>query len=118
MSLTINTKTFTADKIGTDSVTYNGPAHTLSALDDFQLKRVAPKATANFSGVARHTSKLSRTVPLTAALTPTGSLIGDLGLSIPVGTSSADIDTFLNDLGSWVSSASCKASVKALQINF
>lgn len=118
MPLTINTKTFTADKIGADVVSYNGPAHTLSLLDDFQLKRVSPKPNSVFSGVGRHTAKLSRTVTLIGALTPTGTAICEINVTIPVGTADATIDAVLNDMGSWLSSASAKTSVKALQINF
>lgn len=118
MALTINAKSFVADKVSTDSVGYNGPAHTLSILDDVQLKRVAPKPNAAFSGVARHNAKLSRTMVLTGALTPSGVGIVDISVSVPVGAASADIDALLNDMGSWLSSATCKTAVKALQINF
>jgi len=118
MSLTINAKTFTADRFGQDVVGYVGPAHTLSVLDDVQLARVAPKPTTVFSGVGRASSKLTRTMTLTGALTPSGNAIVSINVSVPVGAASADVDALLNDMGSFLSSASYKSHVKGLQISF
>lgn len=117
MSLTVNTKTYTADRINPDYVVYSGPGHTLSVLDDIQLKRVYPKPVSNNSGVARYSCKLTRTVPLTAALTMSGSMIGDVGFNVPVGTAAADIDTMCADLGAYIASAAFKAQLKALTVN-
>lgn len=116
MSLTINAKTFTADRYGQDAVGYYGPAHTLSLADDFQLSRVAPKPTSLFSGVARLAAKLTRTFTLTGALTPSANGIVQINVSVPVGAASADIDALLNDSGSFLSSATAKTAVKNLQI--
>lgn len=118
MSLTINAKTYTADRISLDNVGYNGPAHTASVKDDVRLSRVAAKATAVFSGVARTSCKLSRTMTLTGALTPTGEAICQFDTSFPVGTAAADIDSALNDLGAFIASATYKTFVKNQQINF
>jgi hypothetical protein len=118
MPLTVNAKTFTADKIGPDSVGYIGPDHTQSALDDIQLTRTVPKPTTVFSGVGRTTAKLTRTETLTGALTPTGNGIVAISCSIPVGFASADIDSMLNDMGSYLSSADFKLLVKNQKINF
>lgn len=118
MSLTVNAKTFTADKIGPDTVGYLGPAHTQSVMDDIQLARVAPKPTAVFSGVGRTTAKLTRTLTLTGALTTSGNGIVSISCSIPVGAAGADIDGMLNDMGSYLSSASFKTLVKNQQINY
>jgi len=118
MSLTINAKTFTADRFGQDAVGYIGPAHTISVLDDVQLSRVAPKATVTFSGVGRASAKLTRTFTLTGALTPTGNAICQINVSTPVGCASADVDSLLNDMGSYLSSASFKTLVKNLQISY
>lgn len=118
MSLTINAKTFAADKYGQDAVGYIGPAHTLSLLDDVQLSRVTPKPTSLFSGVGRTSAKLTRTMTLTGALTTTGNSIVQINVSVPVGAASADIDALLNDMGSFLSSASYKTHVKGLQITF
>jgi len=118
MSLTINAKTFTADKFGVDAVGYIGPAHTLSILDDVQLSRVAPKPTVVFSGVGRTSTKLTRTLTLTGSLTTSGNAIVQINVSVPVGAASADIDALLNDMGSFLSSASYKSHVKGLQISY
>lgn len=118
MSLTINAKAFTADRFGQDAVGYFGPAHTLSLLDDVQLSRVAPKPTTVFSGVGRTSAKLTRTLTLTGALSTSGNAIIQINVSVPVGAASADIDALLNDMGSFLSSATYKTHVKGLQIAF
>lgn len=118
MALTINAKTFTADAIQKDVVGYAGPANTISNKDYVQLSRTAPKPTSSFSGVAKATAKLTRTLTLTGALTPVGDGIVSISFSIPVGAASADIDSMLNDMGSYLSSASCKTAVKSAQVNF
>lgn len=118
MSLTINAKTFSADRTGPDAIGYIGPAHTMSLLDDVQLARVLPKPTVAFSGVGRTSAKLSRTMTLTGALTPTGVGILQISVSIPVGAASADIDAVLNDMGAFLASATYKTHVKAQQINW
>lgn len=116
MSLTINAKTFTADSYGVNAVSYFGPAHTMTLADDVRLLRVFPKPTVTFSGVGRTSSKLTRTVTLTGALTATGNIIVEVNVSAPVGTAGADIDSALNDMGSHLASASFKLLVKNLQI--
>lgn len=118
MSLTINAKTYTADSFQQNSVGYIGSAKTVSVKDDVQLKRVAPKATSVFSGVGRTQAKLTRTVILTSALTPSGDAILSIDVSVPVGMTSADIDSMLNDFGAFLASASFKTHVKAQQINY
>lgn len=118
MSLTINAKTFTADSFQQNIVGYNGPAHTISVKDDVVLKRTAPKATAIFSGVSRSEGKLTRTLTLTGALTPTGEGIISISASIPVGAAGADIDSMCNDMGAYLSSASYKLLVKSGQIAY
>jgi hypothetical protein len=118
MSLSINAKTYTADNFGSNAVGYIGPSKTLSILDDTRMGRVSPKPTAVFSGVGRTSAKLSRTLTLTGALTPTGVSILEISCSIPVGTASADIDVLLNDMGAFLASATFKTHVKAQQISF
>lgn len=118
MSLSINAKTYTADKILGDSVTYAGPNNTLSVKDQAKLSRVPAKPTTLFSGVARVDAKLTRTLTLTGALTPSHDLIAQVPISVPVGAASADIDTALNDLGAFVASATFKDFVKKQAINF
>lgn len=118
MSLTINAKTYNADSYQQNIVGYIGAAKTVSVKDDVQLKRVAPKPTAVYSGLGRTQYKLTRTVTLTGALTPTSDAILTIDVAVPVGMASADIDSMLNDSGSFLSSASFKTHVKAQQISF
>lgn len=118
MSLTFNTKTYAADLFGSNLVGYNGPAKTVSIKDDLKLGRTIPKPTAVFSGVGRTSAKLTRTLTLTNALTPTGDGIVEISVSMPVGSASADIDAFLNDTGALLSGADFKNHVKKQQISF
>jgi hypothetical protein len=118
MSLTINAKTYTADSFQQNIVGYNGPAKTVSVKDDAKLYRTIPKPTAVFSGVGRTTAKLTRTLTLTGALTPSGEGIVEINVSVPVGTASADVDSLLNDMGAFLASATFKTHVKSQQINF
>jgi len=118
MSLTINAKTYTADSFQKDSVSYIGTAKTVSVKDDTKLSRTGPKPTASFSGVGRTNAKLTRTLTLTGALTPTGDAICSIDVSVPVGFASADVDTLLNDMGAFLASASFKTHVKSQQIAY
>jgi hypothetical protein len=118
MSLTINAKTYTADSFQQNAVGYIGSLKTVSVKDDVVLRRTAPKATIAFSGVGRTSAKLTRTLTLTGAATLAGDAIGEFGVSVPVGYSSADVDALLNDMGAFIASASFKAHVKSQQINF
>lgn len=118
MALTVNAKSYVADNVGPNSVVYNGPAHTLSVMDDLNLRRTAPKPVKDFSGVAKVACKLTRTNTLTGALTPTAPMIADFSTSVPVGSASADIDAMLNDLGAFIASATYKDIVKKNMINF
>jgi hypothetical protein len=118
MSLSINAKTYTADSFSKDNVGYIGSGKTVSVKDDAKLLRTAPKPTATFSGVGRTTAKLTRTLTLTGALTPTGDAICEINVSAPVGYTAADIDTLLNDMGAFLASASFKTHVKSQQISY
>lgn len=118
MSLTFNTKTYNADSYGTNAVGYNGPAKTVSLKDDLILRRTQPKPTSLFSGIGRTSAKLSRTVSLTGALTPSGDAIITVDVNVPVGMAAADVDALLNDMGALVSSASFKTHVKSQQVSF
>lgn len=118
MSLTVNAGTYTADSYGVNQVGYIGAAKTVTVKDDVKLSRTAPKPTAVFSGVARTSAKLTRTLTLTGALTPTGDAIVDIQVSVPVGYTAANIDTLLNDMGAFLASASFKTHVKSQQISY
>lgn len=118
MSLTVNTGTYNQDSFQKDSVGYIGAAKTVSIKDDVKLQRTPPKATAVFSGLGRTSAKLTRTLTLTGALTPTGDAIVEVSVAVPVGFTAANIDTLLNDMGAFLSSASFKLHVKSQQIVF
>jgi len=117
MSLTFNTKTYTADSFQANSVGYRGPANTVSVKDLLRLARTAAKATATYSGNSRFEVKLTRTHTLTGAVTPTGDSIHTVGSSVPVGISDADADAISNDLGALVASSDFKAMIKQGKIN-
>lgn len=118
MPLTINAKTYTPDSFSRDAVGYIGSLKTVSVKDDVSLKRTAAKPTDVFSGVGRTSAKMTRTLTLTGAKTTAADAIVDISVSVPVGFSAADVDSLLNDMGSFLSSASFKTHVKAQQVNF
>lgn len=118
MSLTFATKTFTADGGTNDSTVYSGPAKTISRKDDLLLRRQAVKPTSVFSGVSRTEAKLSRTLDLTGALTPTSDAYLDLGGMIPVGASDSDVNALIDDFAAFIASASFKTHIKARRTNF
>lgn len=118
MSLSINTKTYVADSIEKDAVTYAGPSNTVSVIDTVMLRRARPKPTATNSGVAKSFVKAMQTVPLTGALTPTSVISANVDVAAPVGATDAAIDAFCTDLGAYIASASFKTQVKKQQISF
>lgn len=118
MSLVFNAKTYTPDSFQQHAVGFIGAAKTVSVKDDLVLRRTAPKSTAVFSGVGRTSAKMTRTLALTGAATPTGDAILDIAVSVPVGYAAADVDALLNDLGAFLSGANFKTHVKSQQISF
>jgi hypothetical protein len=119
MSLTINSKAYgSPQRIDGSSYTYYGPGKTVSVKDDLRLSATAPKPTASFSGLGRTSSKLTRTLTLTGALTPTGDVIAEMSVSLPAGYADADVDTLCADLGAFIASSSFKASLKQQQVGF
>lgn len=118
MSLTFNTKTYSADSFGTDAIGYIGAAKTASVKDDLNLRRQKPKPTDVYSGQSRTFAKLTRTVNLTGAKSATGDIVLVIDVAVPVGFASADVDAILNDMGAFLSSASFKTHVKVPQISF
>jgi len=118
MAVTMNAKTYNADSHGVNAEGYAGPAHTMTVKDYLRHIRTAPRPTATFSGVGKTSAKLTRTFTLTGALSPTWDGIFEFTTSVPVGAAGADVDTALNDLGSYIASAPYKLLVKNQQINF
>jgi hypothetical protein len=118
MSLTFNSKTYSADSFRQDAVGYIGAAKTVSTKDDLVLRRIPPKPTSVFSGVGHTEVKLTRTHTLTGALTPTWDAILDISVRVPVGMASADIDALLNDCGAFLSGADFKTHVKSQKVSY
>jgi hypothetical protein len=118
MALTIDSQSYVADSFQKDVVLYIGPAKTVSVKDDLKLSRQAPKATSDFSGLARTSCKLTRTLTLTGALTPTADVIVTIDVAVPVGYTAADVDEALDDAGEFLASASFKTHVKSQKISF
>lgn len=118
MSLTFNSKTYTGQSYQGLRVVYNGTAKTVSTKDDLLLAATPPKASSAFSGVGRTDARMTRTLELTDALTPTGDVIVDIQVSVPVGASSTDVDAVLTDMGAFLSSSDFKTHVKAQKVAF
>jgi len=118
MTLTVGTLTYTADSFQKDQVGYIGAFKTVTEKDDVKLSRTAPKPTATFSGLSRTSAKYTMTTNLTGALTPTGDIILDIQVAVPVGALATDIDSTLNEMGAFLASASFKSHVKSQKISF
>jgi hypothetical protein len=118
MTLTVNAKAFTANQFNNTAVGYFGPAKTVTVKDDIKLGYTVAKSTDAFSGLSRSSAKLTRTHTLTGAKTTSGDAILSIEVAVPVGSAAADIDALLNDMGSYLSSASCKTHVKNAQISY
>lgn len=113
MSLTVNATTYTLDSyVAANAAAYVSPVHTATVKDDIRISRVLAKPTSTFSGVVRQAFKLTRTHTLTGALSTTGESITEITFSIPVGTSTANIDSICADLGAFMASAAFKTMVK------
>jgi len=118
MTLPVSGMTYTADSFQKDQVAYHGVLNTTSVKDEVRLARTAPKPTATFSGVGRTSAKLTATLPLTGALTPTGDMIIDIQATVPVGATTATVEDWLTALGVFVGSASFKSHVNAQKISY
>lgn len=118
MSLTINTKTYTANTQQNGAVSYVGPTNSFTLKDLFKLFARAPRPTKDYSGQAISQHKFTRTLPLTGALTPTGDGIVEISVSLPVGFATADADALLNDAGAYLSSTTAKTVAKTGQVSY
>lgn len=118
MSITFNTKTYSADSYRENSVGYIGALKTVSVKDDLRFARTAPKATDAFSGVGRTQAKLTRTLTLTGAKTTAHDSIVTIDVSVPVGYTAADVDALLNDTGALLAGADFKTHVKSQKVTF
>jgi hypothetical protein len=98
MTITVNTKAYTFDtNVTPDIARHKGPAHTFEVKDYLDLKRTAPKPSADFAGVARAGVKFVRTVTL--ADSSKADAIIEVNVSLPVGMAEADIDSLRDDTG-------------------
>lgn len=102
MAITINTKAYDINKtLAPNSVEYTGPAATFASKDQLALKTTAPKATADFAGVARSEAKLTRSFVIGGKPI---DMIVTASFSVPVGISKADVDTMRNDVAAFIDS--------------
>lgn len=117
MSITLNTKVYTADAATSpDSIPYVGPNQTLSRVDQLLLARTRPKPLKTFSGVGRSRFKMTRTLDLTGALTATGLASIDSSFNLPVGAASADVDSLIADAAAALTQQWIKDLAKSLDI--
>lgn len=116
MSLTINTRSYNLDRQTPDANSFAGPSHTITTNDKFEMKRVYPKASNGFRGVARPTAKLTKTVTINSVTGETADAIVTLSASLPVGMTEAAIDVLLADFSSFCASNDAKTLFKTLDI--
>jgi len=118
MSLSPGAATFSPDSYQKDQVGYTGVLKTNTVKDDIVLRRLDPKPTPLFSGVARRGCKFVRTLTLTGALTPTADIIFDVSVSVPVGAASGDLDTVIALFAAMVAEADFASLVKSGKITY
>ena len=105
MSYTINAKSYDLDsQRSIDSLRYIGPSHTLSVKDYVDAKRTSPKPTATYAGQGKASFKLTRT--LSDGTDPVGDGILEISCSFPVGSSSTEQSTMIDDLAAWLATTS------------
>jgi hypothetical protein len=105
MSISVNSKTYNFDTtINRDLVQYDGPANTISIKDILQARRSRSAATTDFSGMARSSIKLTRTV--TDGTDVVGDAIVEISVAFPVDGQASEHQAMLDDLGAWAVTAS------------
>lgn len=115
MPITINTKEYKSYRTLADENRLAGPAHTLTTHDTIALRRVFPKPVKGFAGVARPGVKVVRTCTL--ANGDVKDAILDLGSSLPVGMTSADVLALKSDLAAFLASGEADDLFTDLDIN-
>lgn len=116
MALTISTKTYNFDTNPTpDSSKYIGPAKTSTVKDDVLLKRMAPKPTKDFAGVARASEKTVKSVVIAGI---TRDLIAETTFSYPAAALQADITALRVDHSSLIASAPTQTLVDNGKISY
>lgn len=114
--ITIDTKQYKKDSSTASSVTYNGPANTLSNKDTLDLSRVMPKKGGGTDGVGRPIAVFRRTTVTNSETGAKGINLLRLEGSLAVGTAAADIDELLDDAIAYLGTAEGRAHFKALTI--
>lgn len=90
----LDTQTFTRFEEYLNRSVYIGENHTLSAKDTLAFYRTAPKPTSVFKGVAKSAVKFSKEIGVLGVdgvSTITSPIIVEVGFSIPVGASTAQV---------------------------
>ena len=114
MPLTISTKTYNFDtNPSPDSARYTGPGMTASVKDFVLLKRVAPKPTKDFAGVARSVEKTVKSVVLNGI---TRDCVAETTFSYPVGTDAGVITALRVDHANLVNHAATQTLVDNAKI--
>jgi len=119
MTITVNTKAYTEDAATSSNVIpYVGPDHSISKRDQFILGRTPPVANKTFSGMARSTARLVRTLPLTGAVTETGLATVEVTVNFPVGSATVDQEAMIDDIAAgvaqqWFTDLGTKQDIKA-----
>jgi hypothetical protein len=119
MTITVNTKAYNEDAATSkNSVPYMGPAQSVSVRDQIILARTPPEPNKTYSGTARASARLVRTLTLTGAVTPTGLGTVETICNFPVGSSLADQQAMILDhrtgLGQqWFEDLAVKHDLKA-----
>lgn len=115
MPLTVNTKTYTSYRTQADQNQLAGPANSLSTKDTITLRRVFPKPTKDFGGVARPGVKVVKTLTLSDG--STHDMILDVSGSVPSGAVEADVLSVLSDAAVVLASSDAQALFTDLDIN-
>jgi len=118
MALTINTKAYAFDTFrSVDSARYHGPSHTLSNKDYLDVKRTAPKKSADYAGQGKANAKMTRSMTDGVSSDIVGDGIFELNSSFPVGTSTAEQQAFLDDYAAWLGTAEATSLLLNQDIN-
>jgi hypothetical protein len=116
MALTASAKTYTFDtNPSPDSAKYIGPAQTSVVKDYILLKRVAPKASKDFGGVARASEKTVKNALINGIYR---DLIAETIFSYPVGSDAALVTALRADHSSLIASTPTQTLVDNAKISY
>lgn len=109
MSLTISTKTYTFDSNPTpDSAQYYGPSQTNAVKDLVIFKRMKPRPSNGFAGVARQSEKTVKSVLIDGVYR---DLIAETQFSYPVQAHASDVTSLRADHQSLLANAATQTLV-------